>query len=94
MIRHNGFDVELVEDGSGTQGSRLRLVAAPVSKETDFDANGMLWLVEVNVTNIYTRRLGRNFTPSARSRRRHDGPQLKGSSHVCNARMQKKCHGR
>lgn len=40
LLRQNGFDVELDDDASGTGGTRLKLVALPMSKSTVFDING------------------------------------------------------
>lgn len=40
LLRQNGFDVELDDDASDTGGTRLKLVALPMSKSTVFDING------------------------------------------------------
>ena len=39
VLRQNGFEVE-VDESEGSQGSRLKLTAQPISKSTVFDMKG------------------------------------------------------
>jgi DNA mismatch repair protein PMS2 len=45
MLRQNGFEVGEVDDLNTGLGHRLQLVARPVSKGTDFDMKGVIFLV-------------------------------------------------
>jgi DNA mismatch repair protein PMS2 len=40
VLRLNGFEVEIDGDSDGSQGSRLKLTAQPISKSTVFDMKG------------------------------------------------------
>jgi len=45
ILRQNGFEVGEVDDPNTGLGHRLQLVAQPVSKNTDFDMKGVIFLV-------------------------------------------------
>lgn len=42
VLRQNGFEIDVDEEGEVASGPRLKLLAQPVSKSTVFDMKGSL----------------------------------------------------
>lgn len=48
VLRRNGFEVDVDGDWDGVPGQgRLKLISQPVSKRTDFDMKGDIWMISV-----------------------------------------------
>jgi len=55
ILQQNGFELDVNEDNPVGQGSRLKLTAQPVSKDTVFDMKGRsgIFSANSNVSDYY-----------------------------------------
>jgi hypothetical protein len=93
-LQQNGFEVEVNDEETRGQGSRLKLVAQPVSKSTVFDMKGLLR--SMAVSSLITERGSRFGGVDPAHAGLPDWPDdslFKSTSNVCHEGMQEEHHG-
>lgn len=99
VLQQNGFEV--VQDDDQPAGRRLKLLAQPVSKKTEFDVQGK---IRLRLSEVFTRltwasrfgdcRSGGDLTFAEGSTLRDARALVQDARNVCNAGLPQKHHGR
>jgi len=71
VLQQNGFEIDVDAEASVGQGSKLKLTAQPVSKNTTFDMKGALSNNNSLCGLLFSHDEFRLFSPCHRFRRNH-----------------------
>jgi hypothetical protein len=93
VLQQNGFEVAVEEDQPA--GRRLKLVAQPVSKNTEFDTQGALRVLRhFPASELAVHRSGGDPAPSQGSARGNARAFVEDTCDVCDARVSQEHDGR